>query len=71
MRQHWYRIVVSGCLGEASREAFGSFKIVPNGASTVLLAELDQSALYGALNRIQSLGLELVALRRLEDEPAH
>jgi hypothetical protein len=67
--QHWYRIVVSGCLGDASREAFAGFKITPNGTSTVLLAELDQAALYGALNQIQSLGLQLIALERLEDDP--
>ena len=34
---------------------------------TRLTQELDQSALYGALNRIQSLGLELVSLTRLAD----
>jgi hypothetical protein len=65
-----YRIVVSGHLGDASREAFAGFKIEPNGANTALEAELDQAALYGALNRIQSLGLELVALSRVEDDPS-
>ena len=66
MLQHSYRIVVSGRLGHASREAFADFKIESNGASTTLIGELDQSALYGALNRIQSLGLDLVAVRRAE-----
>jgi hypothetical protein len=66
--EHCYRIVVSGSLGEACREAFGNFKIEPNGRNTALMAELDQSALYGALNRIQSLGLELVEVSRLEDD---
>lgn len=70
MLEHCYRIVVSGRLGNASREAFGDFKIESNGANTALMAELDQSALYGALNRIQSLGLELVALSRVEGEPS-
>jgi hypothetical protein len=39
---------------------------VPDGAVTVLAGELDQSALYGALYRIQALGLELAGIRRLD-----
>ena len=66
MLQHLYRIVVSGRLGTASREAFTDFKIESNGSHTTLIAELDQSALYGALNRIQALGLDLIALRRVD-----
>jgi hypothetical protein len=65
--EHRYRIVVSGRLGDASREAFADFKIESNGTNTTLVAALDQSALYGALNRIQSLGLDLVALSRIDD----
>jgi hypothetical protein len=56
-----------GGLGETCREAFGDFHVEPNGKNTVLIGELDQSGLYGALNRIQSLGLELVGLSRLVD----
>lgn len=67
MLEHRYRIVVSGRLGDASREAFADFKIESNGTNTTLVAALDQSALYGALNRIQSLGLDLVALSRIDD----
>lgn len=51
------------------REAFGDFRIEPNGTSTVPIGEMDQPALYGALNRIQSLALELVGLSRLGDGP--
>ena len=67
MLEHRYRIVLSGRLGDASREAFADFKIESNGTNTTLVAALDQSALYGALNRIQSLGLDLVALSRIDD----
>ena len=51
MLKYRYRIVVSGRLGPMSREAFADFKIEPNATNTVLVAELDQSALYGALSR--------------------
>jgi hypothetical protein len=65
VRTHRYRITILGGLGQTSREAFGDFHIEPNGTDTVLIADLDQSGLYGALNRIQSLGLELIELSRL------
>lgn len=67
MRTHRYKITIVGGLGETYREAFGDFRIEPNGTNTALIANLDQSGLYGALNRIQSLGLELVGLSRLAD----
>ena len=65
MRVHCYQITILGGLGETYREAFGDFRVEPNGKNTVLIGDLDQAALYGALNRIQSLGLELVELSRL------
>lgn len=67
MRTHRYKIIILGGLGETYREAFRDFHIEPNGTNTVLTGDLDQSGLYGALNRIQSLGLELVGLSRLAD----
>ncbi|MFY9934218.1 MAG: hypothetical protein WAK82_40040 [Streptosporangiaceae bacterium] len=65
MRTHRYRIIISGGLGEIGREAFGSFHIESNDTHTVLTGDLDQGGLYGALTRIQALGLELVGLTRL------
>ena len=67
MRTHRYKITTSGGLGETGREAFRDFQIEQNGKNTMLTGELDQSGLYGALNRIQALGLELVELSRLAD----
>ena len=67
MVSYRYRIRVRGGLGDASREAFDGFAIVSDGTDTSLIQDLDQAALYGALNRIQSLGLELVDLTRLAD----
>jgi hypothetical protein len=65
VRTHRYRIVISGGLGETGRVAFEEFEIGSNGKNTVLTADLDQAGLYGALNRILSLGLELVELSRV------
>ena len=67
MRTHRYRIIVAGGLGETGREAFSDFRIETNGTNTALIRDLDQAALYGALNRILSLGFELIELCRLTD----
>ena len=68
VRTHRYRITVLGGLTEAYREVFGDFRVEPNGVKTTLTGELDQSGLYGALHRVQTLGLELVGLVRLADQ---
>jgi hypothetical protein len=62
---HRYRITVAGGFGRVARQAFEDFTIGISGVNTSLIADLDQAALYGALNRIQSLGLELVELTRV------
>jgi hypothetical protein len=70
VRTHRYRITIRGGLGAMVRQAFEDFNVEGNGAHTSLTAELDQAALYGALNRIRSLGLELVELTRISAEQA-
>jgi len=50
VRRHRYRITIFSA----------GFDITADGLATVLAGELDQSALHGALYRIQALGLELV-----------
>jgi len=60
-----YQITISGDLGEVGREAFDDFKIESCDGTTVLTGYLDQAALYGTLNRIMSLGFELVRLDRV------
>ena len=65
MHPYSYQITISGGLGDVGREAFGDFKIESCEATTVLTAYLDQAALYGTLNRIMSLGFELVRLDRV------
>ena len=51
------------------RQAFEEFSIESdNGITSLIAADLDQAALYGALMRIQSLGLELMELARIPSE---
>jgi hypothetical protein len=42
----------------------GDLRFECNGANTVLIGDLDEAALYGVLNRLLVLGLELVELTR-------
>lgn len=67
--RHCYTIVVSGRLGDISREAFAEFTIESSGANTALTGEFNQTGLYDTLKRIQSLGLELAALTRVPSHP--
>jgi hypothetical protein len=67
VRTHCYRITISGKLGDVGREGFGEFRIESNGSDTALVADLDQAALYGTLNRILALGFELLELKRVTD----
>lgn len=67
MRTHRYEITIIGGLGELGREAFADFKIEYADGNTLLAGDLDQAALYSALSRILALGLELVALSRLDE----
>jgi len=68
VRRPWrYEISVRGHLGEMTRLAFPALRAETRGADTVLTGELpDTSALYGVLAEIESLGLELIEVRRLQ-----
>lgn len=68
MSTHRYRITIRGGLGTVACQAFEDFKIEPSGSDTWLIADLDQAALHGALNRIQSLGIELVEFTRIPEK---
>jgi hypothetical protein len=60
-----YEIRIRGRISESLREAFGDLVVSVNPAETVVCGpDLDQAALYGVLERIQALGLELVEVRR-------
>ena len=60
-----YEIRVRGLLSETLLAAFPELEAKADGSDTVLFGFLpDQAALHGALAQIQSLGLELLEVRR-------
>ena len=59
-----YEIRIKGKVGDQVLASFADASIKP--AETVLRGELaDQAALHGLLDRIQSLGLELIEIRQV------
>ena len=61
-----YEIRVRGVLGETLLSAFPALRGSARDGTTVLSGRLpDQAALHGVLAQIESLGLELLAVRRL------
>jgi hypothetical protein len=58
-----YEIVVRGRLSSRYECAFDGTTLVPRKGQTTLRADLvDQSQLYGLLNRLRDLGIELVSV---------
>jgi len=55
--------------GPAMRRAFPALQAEAQARDTVLRGVTDQAALYGALARIEELGLELLEVRRVNDAP--
>jgi hypothetical protein len=65
-----YEIRVRGHLGNTMRRAFADLEVATHGGDTVLCGALaDQSALHGVLAQIESLGLELLEVRRVPNSP--
>jgi len=63
-----YEIRIKGELGQPVLAFFGVFATATRAPETVLSGALpDQHALHRVLQRVQSLGLELIAVRRLSD----
>jgi hypothetical protein len=61
-----YEIWVAGHLGQIMRSAFPDLQAQLYGKNTVLTGTLpDRAALYGVLAEIETLGLELLEVRRL------
>ncbi len=58
-----YRIAVRGRLTERLGSAFEGLALEPGRELTVLVGEIrDQAHLYGVLDRVRDLGLELVSV---------
>lgn len=64
-----YQILVAGPLSAATRDAFAGLDVSSDRATTVISGDLDQAALYGLLQQVRRLGLELVAVRRIGPRP--
>jgi hypothetical protein len=65
-----YEIRIKGRLSDSLLAAFEGLDASVEPAETVLHGPLqNQAALHGLLDRIQSLGLELVEVRRLPETP--
>ena len=61
-----YRIVIRGRLSERFASAFAGMRLETNGATSSLVGEVvDQSQLFGLLEHIRSLGLELISVEPL------
>ena len=59
-----YRITVRGRLTERLGSAFEGMALEPGRGHTALVGVIrDQSHLYGVLDRVRSLGLELVSVQ--------
>ena len=62
-----YEIRIKGRLSDSLCGAFEEFNATVRPAETVMRGELrDQSELHGVLDQIQSLGLELIEVRKIE-----
>jgi hypothetical protein len=65
-----YEIRIKGRLSDSLLAAFEGLTATVEPVETVLYGPVeDQSTLHGLLDRIQSLGLELVEIRRLPTAP--
>jgi len=64
-----YMIRINGHLGATMLSAFPAMAPHHHGAHTVLTGLLDRSALYGVLAEIDSLGLDLLEVRQLTQNP--
>jgi hypothetical protein len=66
----FYTIRIRGRLGATALSAFPSMASELKGSETVLTGLVeDRSALFGVLEQIEALGLELLELRQIPQQP--
>ena len=64
----FYKIVVKGELTERFAGAFANMNMEAKRGQTIIMGQIvDQSHLYGILNRISGLGLQLVSVQALPE----
>jgi hypothetical protein len=64
MAQRWYRITVSGVLSDRFAAGFAPMRLEAGAGVTVLSGPcVDASALYGVIEQVRNLGLELLDVR--------
>ena len=64
-----YEIVIRGRLSSRYQSAFDDVTVVPCAGQTTLRADVvDQSRLYGLLNRLRDLGIELIRVDRISGD---
>ena len=65
-----YEIVVGASLETDWSRWFSGFEVTPEGPNTRLLGSVaDQAALHGLLGRLRDLGIPILSVRRLTDQP--
>lgn len=65
-----YRICVRGQLTQRFATEFDGMSLEPGVAHTALIGEVrDQSQLFGLLDRVRDLGLELVCVQPRSESP--
>ena len=66
-----YEIVVRGRLSKRYGAAFDGMTLVSRDGETIMTgAFLDQAQLYGLINRLRDLGIELISVKANGDERA-
>jgi hypothetical protein len=63
MKTAHYEITIHGRLSDALVAAFDGLAVSRSASDTVVRGVVDHAALHGVLARIESLGLELLAVR--------
>ena len=71
-KQAIYQIRVKGNLDGKWSDWFDDFTVTPqaNGETLMTGPVADQSALHGLLAKIRDLGLPLLSVKRVEDDPS-
>ncbi|MCF7551349.1 hypothetical protein [Pseudonocardia sp. WMMC193] len=68
MTSHRYELRIAGHLAPGTREAFEGLTVADAPPETIVRGTLvDDAHLHGLLALIQDLGLEVVAVQRVED----